>query len=420
MPDPALLEIDVHRGEGAALLTAVRTRHGEAIAQAAMSLHRLFIMRSPWAPGLRFVGGELEVKPPSSAMAEAHRFSVGGASSDLVDAFASCVAEGVERVSCVERAGDVVIASRVEVADRVMQAARQPIDEFLTQSNESELGWVSAKLLADSAEVIMPADWCLRRARDGPLRMPGTALSTGVAAGQTYEVATVRALLELVERDAASLWWIGGRRGRQPALDDADIADAIRILVALRDGNEVRRTWLLDITTELKIPTFAALSVDGTGRGLCCGLAARLTMGEAARGALLEMCQMELGLLVAIAKRRSGGDASLADPDRRHLLRADALDADRIDLLHPAAPPRHMAPTPTDIRPLWRLRNTFAEHNIEAALVDLSRPELGIPVVRAIAPQLQPMPATGVTQRLATAIAATGSNAGATRNVPLF
>lgn len=419
---PALLEIDMHRGEGAALLAAVHGRHGEAIARAALVSRRLFLMRSPWAAGLRFVGAELEASAPQATTAEPLKYSVGGASDDLVDAFASCVAEGVERVSCVERSGDIEIASRAWALDRLMQAARQPVDNLLAESqsrNEGEFGWMRAKRLADHADVLVPADWCLRRASDGPLRMPGTALSTGVAAGQTYEGAAASALLELIERDAASLWWTGGRRGRQPALDDTGIADAIRGLAALRGGSEVRRTWLLDITTELGIPTLAALSADETGRGLCCGLAARLTMGEAARGALLEMCQMELGLLVAIAKRQSGGDASLAEPDRRHLLRAEMIDAGRVDLLHPATLPRHMVPAP-DIGLLSRLRDTFAEHDIEAALVDLSRPEFGIPVVRALAPQLQLMPATGVTQRLAVTIATVGSNAAATRNVPLF
>jgi hypothetical protein len=52
------LDIDLASEQGAALLHAVADRHGASIARAATLASRLFLLRSPWAPGLRFVGGE--------------------------------------------------------------------------------------------------------------------------------------------------------------------------------------------------------------------------------------------------------------------------------------------------------------------------------------------------------------------------
>jgi YcaO cyclodehydratase, ATP-ad Mg2+-binding len=49
---------------------------------------------------------------------------------------------------------------------------------------------------------------------------PPLKLSTGCAAGVTVAAATLRALLELIERDAVALWWRGGRRGRAIGSDD--------------------------------------------------------------------------------------------------------------------------------------------------------------------------------------------------------
>ena len=50
----------------------------------------------------------------------------------------------------------------------------------------------------------------------------------------------------------------------------------------------------------------------------------------------------------------------------------------------------------------------LARRSVETALVDLTRPELGIPVVCAIAPQLQLLPCSMRTERLQQVIAATG------------
>jgi ribosomal protein S12 methylthiotransferase accessory factor len=57
---------------------------------------------------------------------------------------------------------------------------------------------------------------------------------------------------------------------------------------------------------------------------------------------------------------------------------------------------------------------------IEAALVDLTRAEFGIPVVRAVAPALQLMPSALVTDRLRREIAASGGGARHTGGIPLI
>jgi ribosomal protein S12 methylthiotransferase accessory factor YcaO len=62
----------------------------------------------------------------------------------------------------------------------------------------------------------------------------------------------------------------------------------------------------------------------------------------------------------------------------------------------------------------------LAQRDIEAALVDLTRPELGIPVVHAIAPQLQLLPCSLHTERLRRAIDETGGGARWTQAVTLL
>jgi ribosomal protein S12 methylthiotransferase accessory factor len=162
--------------------------------------------------------------------------------------------------------------------------------------------------------------------------------------------------------------------------------------------------------------------VDAEGKGLACGFAARLTLEAAARAAILEMGQMELALLVALAKREERGDAALNAVDRRHLDRARRIAADRCALLHPLGAPGRpdLPPCSNAGEELEALLAQLARHGIEAALVDLGRPELGIAVVSAVAPHLQPLPSDMRTTRLQQAIEATGGGERWTEAVTLL
>jgi ribosomal protein S12 methylthiotransferase accessory factor len=418
---PPVREIDLGSDFGSALLAALAERHGDAMMRAAPLPNRLFELGSSFAPGLRFVGGEVDAKRAPVPTSLQGCFSLAGSAELLVDALASCVGEGVERLSQIERPGDVV-AKRF---GREATPAARGLIEGLVAARPLPPGtlvsMVRGRALGSHREVLLPADWCLRTQPQGPLAIPGAALSTGCAAGPSFEAAAARALLELVERDAASLWWIGGQRPKPLAENGAAKAEAVRLLGALREDSRERASWLLDITTDLEIPSVAAVSVDGDGRGLSCGLAARLTFEQAARAAILEMCQMELALPIVEAKRRQRGEATLNEVDRRHLLRA-AIDAGACELLHPCGVPRRDSGQPTGDagEELSLLRAIFTGCGLDPVLVDLTRPEFGIPVVCARAPQLQPMPCDWATARLQRVRQATGGGERWTTGVALF
>jgi ribosomal protein S12 methylthiotransferase accessory factor YcaO len=78
---------------------------------------------------------------------------------------------------------------------------------------DAGLSWYRATRITDGNEVLLPADLCLRRPTAQQEIRPPFALSTGSAAGTSWDEAALHGLLELIERDAAGLWWRGGRRG---------------------------------------------------------------------------------------------------------------------------------------------------------------------------------------------------------------
>jgi hypothetical protein len=60
-----------------------------------------------------------------------------------------------------------------------------------------------------------------------------------------------------------------------------------------------------------------------------------LTLAEAARAAIFELCQVELGLHVIAAKRQESGDAALSENDCRKLRRGAQFDPRNCRLLQP-------------------------------------------------------------------------------------
>ena len=237
--------LDLNSGPGQALLAELAARYGEPLARAARLPSHLFLISSTFAPGLSFVGGEIDLGIATSGRTKGS-LSLSGTGETMLDALASCVGECVERLSQCEKAGDVrhtgLLGRR---ASQVMSSARPVIEGLLSdvdQPSREQIAWVVGTLIHTGEEALIPADWCLRRSTTGALAIPGSALSTGCAAGPNFAEAASRALLELIERDAAALWWVGGRRGRPTGLERTAIAEANRSLTVFRQG---RRTATL-------------------------------------------------------------------------------------------------------------------------------------------------------------------------------
>ena len=394
-----------------------------ALLGAAARFSRVFQLSAPEAPGLVFFGAEVDPSMVDPGHARAGLPGVGGMGVSMRAAFESCIGEGVELLSQFEAGDEPLLASS---AGQMLEAAREGrgfLESLLSGSGkDARFDCLVATELTSDASMLVPAEICLRRLPERARMTPPFLLSTGCAAGRTKTDAVLHGLCELVERDAAGLWWRGGMRGRPLALEDPAVGEAAALLAGLRRGNGSRRTWLLDITTDLGIPAIAAVSSHANGKGFACGLGARPTLAGAARGAIMELCQCELAHAVVAAKRAEGGESRLNARDRDHLARATQIDADTCSLLHPRGmPARHEAP-PGDnpVEQIGWLAARLAAQSIDTFVVDLTRPAFTIPVVRVITPGLQIEPSQLESTRLRRAIAATGGGQQATGGVRLF
>jgi bacteriocin biosynthesis cyclodehydratase domain-containing protein len=210
---------------------------------------------------------------------------------------------------------------------------------------------------------------------------------SGSAAGNSREEAVLQGLLELVERDALSIWWYN--RIRRPAIALEAIDDPyVRRLVS-RYERQGRTVWALYLTTDLGIPAFAAVSrwVAGGPDAILLGFGAHLDPTTALTRALLELAQIDVQ--VGCAER----EGRALDPTLAAWLR-DATVGNQPYLEPAPGPATALAELPclaTDNlrEDIALCQRALARAGIELLLLDQTRPDIGVPVVKVVAPGLR-------------------------------
>ena len=392
---------------------------------AASRFTRVFELASADAPGLFGFGAQFDPALADSMHDGSPIVGVSGVGLTLREAFQGCVGEGIEYLSQLQVGTDLFLAPGADdSAGMLGPNALQLIADLNERRVEQAraLSWCRATRVSDGSDVWLPADICLRRPPAQRDFAPPYPLSIGSAAGPSRDAAALHGLLELIERDATSLWWRGGQLPRSIPPQHEACAVAEDVLRQLRLGATTqRRTWLLDITTDIGVPCVTAVSCRVDGSGFAFGLAARPTLQAAARSAIVEMCQLELADAVVAAKRSERGDEALNAQDRIHLRRA-AIDTDQCNLLQPVDEyAAHLPFHATEARVIFGLIvERLQQMGIETFCLDLMRPRFAVPVVRVIAPGLQLEPSEIVTARLQNMIARTGGGASYTGGVALI
>jgi ribosomal protein S12 methylthiotransferase accessory factor len=217
-----------------------------------------------------------------------------------------------------------------------------------------------------------------------------SADSNGNAAGSSIEDALLQGLLEVVERDAVSLWWYN--RTRAPGVDLGSFGvrwiDELRAVYAALH----RDVWVLDVTSDVGIPTMAALSrrTDGPREDVMFGFGAHLDPEVALIRALTEMNQ----LMPAVVSAGEGGDYDWSDPDAVHWWRTatwDGMPYLRPDPAVGLRTPAHYAHVPaTDLRQdITDVQQRLERLGLDVMVLDQTRPDVGLPVVKAIVPGMR-------------------------------
>ena len=216
------------------------------------------------------------------------------------------------------------------------------------------------------------------------------ATTNGLASGNILEEACLHAVCELIERDATTLWYLGGEEARaRTRLDLATVDDPAALELLDRFAQAQIDIGVWEATSDIEVASFIALaSGHGDNTDPEIGAGCHPSRGVALCRALTEAAQARLGfisgarddllptLYASVTRRRRAARA-----------RAWLAGATTAQRRFPDAPELASDGPRAD---LGRVLDRLSAHGMtEVVIVDLTKPGLGIPVVRAVVPGLE-------------------------------
>ena len=218
------------------------------------------------------------------------------------------------------------------------------------------------------------------------------AHSNGNAAGNTLEDAIIQGFLELIERDAAAMWWYN--RLRRPGVDLASFNDPFFLELQAAYRTIERDLWVLDLTHDLAIPTFVAVSrrTDRIPEDIVFGMGCHFDPRLAVSRALTEVEQLRTN----VAQDTPDGTTRyhMNDPAALHWFRTATLTNqpylapdDRVAAKSTVDFP--YTPTNDLLDDVHRCLETASANTLDVLVLNLTHPDIGLPVVKVIVPGLR-------------------------------
>jgi YcaO-like protein with predicted kinase domain len=315
----------------------------------------------------------------------------GGKGFTTLAAMASAGMEAVEIWHAENLRLEVVVASHAELADRArtLPTHQLPLTRHSLFDPQRPERWVMGwDLMAQEPVAVPYAVVSMGNNSQLPTRLwqPFAAGSNGLAGGNHLLEALAAALYEVVERDAVACSFAAPGGTRQRVDLDTVTDPLVRSLIERFADAEVT-AYLFDCTVDTQVPAYSAVVADRRDptMGLYRGYGAHLDPSIAMIRALTEAAQARL-LLIAGARddyftREQRINRSLGEGRRDQFDDVPAIaSADR----HRSGATSSFGEDVTIV--LDRLRAAGLE---SAIVVDLTHPELQIPVVRVVVPGLE-------------------------------
>lgn len=250
-----------------------------------------------------------------------------------------------------------------------------------------EMSWTPVYSLSENIFKYLPSCFCYAQypAEDEKM-LYSYPDSNGCAAGNTLEEAILQGFLELIERDAAAIWWYN--RIKRPPVDLSTLNNPYLQQVVQYYQTINRSLWVLDITSDLGVPVFVAVSHNLTGakEEILYAFGAHLDVNIAIERAMIELNQL---LPIVLGNEYLTKDAAFIDWLENQSLTENSylvpLKGEAKNLL-------------TDYPVLCQdniydsvlfCMSTTQACGLETLVLDLTRKDVGLPVAKVIVPGLR-------------------------------
>lgn len=345
------------------------------------------------------------------------RSSNGGKGKTWSQAKAGALCEAIERYSCVYHGEEpYIINSLKEMGkDGIHPNACMNFSEKQYQNREEinracskfyfmvpipfdeslKMHWTPVYSLSEQKFKYLPSCFCYAQyPAEDDYRLFSYPDSNGCAAGNSLEEAILQGFLELVERDSVALWWYNMLR--KPEVDllsfnEPYFFDLIEYYQSLD-----RRLYVLDLTADLQIPAFAAISHrinDNERENIIFGFGAHVDAKIAIERALVELNQI-LPIANVPGTNRTGKIYRTTDKTFVDWLNNATIKnqpylqpLENVPVRKASDYPRLCDPNIYDS--VMFCLDTAGKHGLEALVLDLTRPDIGLPVVKVIVPGLR-------------------------------
>lgn len=310
--------------------------------------------------------------------------------SALMESIETWHAERIEAPLCYDSWAS--LGRRARVADVNRLAVRADS----TFCIDRPLHWIEGEDLMSGQRTWLPFDTvALNFVRQPGHKATFLESSNGLASGNRPVEALIHALCEVIERDAVSLWEaVPPARRRERQLDLASVTDPAlaAVIASMAAKGVVLAAW--DITSDIGVPTYTCSCVEdpesphwrpvaiGAGHGthLVPEIALSRAIHEALQSRLTTITGSRDDLFPADYVKVGNRD------DHARLISSIRLPGPALTF-DPARPPLSDYFEDDLQTILQRLRSAGLE---SALAVDLTRPEVGIPVFKVVVPGLEP------------------------------
>jgi oxazoline/thiazoline synthase len=321
-----------------------------------------------------------------------------------------CIGEAIERYSIMQDSVAPVIASARELGDDAIDprtllnfSAQQyshraklnslhggfnwiPVEFDPTK----QIGWIRAVSMSLRKGRLVPSAYCNFGNKQDVGRQFMRADTNGCASGSSIRDAQSRALLELIERDAAAIWWYN--RLSRPLVDLETFANPMFKDFSSWANRTGRTLRVLDITTDLAIPAYVAISARyPSGECVAFGFGCHPDPGRGIEHALAEMYQMCALFEAAFEHESAMGLEDAKGQALARWLREATLDTqyfmEPVGYRNANDYDRVPLSDPQDV--LDKVLGSLQARGLDSYCIELTRRDIGLPVVRVLVPGLR-------------------------------
>ena len=266
---------------------------------------------------------------------------------------------------------------------------------------DEEIDWIAVTPLSESPWIqrfYVAAECVVLGSRPAPELSPVD--SNGCAAARDLDEAIGRGLLELVERDATAIWWYNALP--RPRLDWTSLVGGAESATCHDDAYQTanwciasgQRFFVLDLTDDIQIPVYCAVSSDADESGVAFGLGCHFDPVAALNHACRELVQQRVRLLSIQARGKVLQNGPPIDPLTQRWLSEVHVDRCRqlqsnVGVVAPTNAGDWMVADESPRAMTQRLVECLSMAEVACYWMQIRHSDHCIPAVRCIAPSLR-------------------------------